>query len=95
MKTAAMYDIWYDYFEQGFKWIAGPKPLLNYEAKLPYFRDESERVLTEEDKKHIELTGGRLEKLHKLSEKEILFEAANTLRMGRDLLYLVSSSGNL
>ena len=26
---------------------------------------------------------------------EIMFEAANTLRMGRDLLYLVSSSGNL
>jgi len=94
-ETAAMYDIWYEYFEQGFKWIAGPKPLLNYEAKLPYFRDESDRVLTEEDKKHIELTGGRLEKLHKLSEKEILFEAANTLRMGRDLLYLASSSGNL
>jgi glycine amidinotransferase len=94
-ETATMYDIWYEYFEQGFKWIAGPKPLLNYEAKLPYFRDESERVLTEEDKKEIELTGGRLDKLHKLSEKEILFEAANTLRMGRDLLYLVSSSGNL
>ena len=93
-ETAAMYDIWYEYFEQGFRWIAGPKPMLNYEAKLPYFRDESERVLTGEDKKHIELTGGRLEKLHKLNEKEILFEAANTLRMGRDLLYLVSSSGN-
>ena len=93
-ETAAMYDIWYEYFEEGFKWIAGPKPLLNYETKLPYFRDEEERVLTEEDKKHIELTGGRLEKLHKLSEREILFEAANTVRMGRDLLYLVSSSGN-
>ena len=93
-ETAAMYDIWYKYFEEGFRWIAAPKPILNYDAKLPYFRDESERVLTEEDKKHIELAGGRLEKLHKLSENEILFEAANTLRMGRDLLYLVSSSGN-
>ena len=29
-----------------------------------------------------------------ISEKEILFEAANTVRMGKDLLYLVSSSGN-
>ena len=29
-----------------------------------------------------------------MAEKEILFEAANTLRMGKDLLYLVSSSGN-
>jgi len=41
-----------------------------------------------------QLTNGRLEKLHKLTEDEILFEAANTLRMGKDLLYLVSSSGN-
>ena len=48
----------------------------------------------DEDKKHLELTNGRLEKLHKLSENEILFEAANTLRLGKDLLYLQSSSGN-
>lgn len=93
-ETTALYPIWYEYLNQGFRWIAGPKPRLDYEAKLPYFRDENERVLTDEDLKHQELTGGRLEKLHKLSEKEILFEAANTLRMGKDLLYLVSSSGN-
>ena len=30
----------------------------------------------------------------KLSENEILFEAANIVRMGKDLLYLVSRSGN-
>ena len=34
------------------------------------------------------------QKFIKLSEDEILFEAANTVRMGRDLLYLVSRSGN-
>jgi len=93
-ETACLYPLWYKYLEQGFKWIAGPKPLLNYEVKLPYFRDENERELTTEDLKHKELTGGRLEKLHKLAEREILFEAANTVRMGRDLLYLISSSGN-
>ncbi|MGY8903036.1 MAG: hypothetical protein ACKVIH_00595 [Burkholderiales bacterium] len=93
-ETSALYPIWYQYFDKGFKWIAAPKPMLDYEAKLPYFRDENERVLTDEDLKHQQLTGGRLEKLHKLSEQEILFEAANTLRMGKDLLYLVSSSGN-
>jgi glycine amidinotransferase/scyllo-inosamine-4-phosphate amidinotransferase 1 len=93
-ETTAMYPIWYQYFENGFRWIAGPKPKLNYAAKLPYFRDESSRELTIEDIKHQELTGGRIEKLHKLAEREILFEAANTVRMGRDLLYLVSSSGN-
>ena len=60
----------------------------------PLYIDESERKLTEEDLKHKELSSGRLEKLHKLNEKEIYFEAANTVRMGRDLLYLVSTSGN-
>ena len=93
-ETSCLYPIWYDYFKQGFRWIAAPKPLLNYEAKLPYFRDEANRVLTAEDLRHQELTEGRLEKLHKLAEQEILFEAANTVRMGKDLLYLISSSGN-
>ena len=93
-EATALYHIWYEYFEYGFKWIAGPKPKLNYLVKPPYFRTEDERILTDEDLKHKELTGGRLEKLHKIAEKEIIFEAANTVRMGRDLLYLISSSGN-
>jgi glycine amidinotransferase len=93
-EASALYDIWYEYFESGFKWIAGPKPRLNLEVMTAYYRDEKERVLTPEDKRYSELTNGRVEKLHKLSEDEILFEAANTLRMGKDLLYLVSCSGN-
>jgi glycine amidinotransferase/scyllo-inosamine-4-phosphate amidinotransferase 1 len=93
-ESLALYDIWYQYFERGFTWIAGPKPRLDRPVTEPYYRDEAERPLTEEDRRHRELAGGRLEKLHRLSEREILFEAANTLRMGRDLLYLVSSSGN-
>ena len=93
-ETTALYPIWYKYFQNGFRWIAGPKPRLDYDAVTPYFRDERERELTNEDLLHKELTDGRIEKLHKLAEKEILFEAANTLRMGKDLLFLVSSSGN-
>lgn len=93
-ETTTLYDIWYEYYEKGFKWIAAPKPKLNYDVLQPYYRDENERKLTDEDQKHLELTNGRLEKLHKLSENEILFEAANTLRLGKDLLYLQSSSGN-
>jgi len=93
-EASALYDIWHDYFEEGFTWIAGPKPRLQGDVILPYFRDHEERVLTPEDVRHKELTEGRVEKLHRLTEAEILFEAANTLRMGRDLLYLVSSSGN-
>lgn len=94
-EATAMYDIWYEYFDYGFKWIAGPKPKIEKNVIQPYYRDESQRKLTDEDLKHKELSGGRVEKLHKLSETEILFEAANTLRMGKDLLYLVSSSGNM
>jgi N-dimethylarginine dimethylaminohydrolase len=93
-ETTALYPIWYEYLAKGFTWIAAPKPRLNYEVKLPYFLDESARPLTDEDFRHQNLTRGRLEKLHKLAEQEILFEAANTLRMGRDLLYLLSASGN-
>jgi glycine amidinotransferase/scyllo-inosamine-4-phosphate amidinotransferase 1 len=43
--------------------------------------------------------GGKMQyedgqKFIRLTEDEILFEAANTVRMGKDLLYLVSRSGN-
>ena len=58
------------------------------------FKNEEDRILTQEDKEYQKLTDGRIEKLHNLTEKEILFEAANTVRMGRDILYLISSSGN-
>ena len=76
-EATALYDIWYKYFDEGFVWIAGPKPKINKQVVKPYFINKSERVLTDEDIRHKELTGGRLEKLHKLSEDEILFESAN------------------
>ena len=94
-ESSTLYKIWYEnYFEDGFIWIAAPKPLLNKKVSLPYYK-KGEKVLTDEDIKFKKLTKGRVEKLHKLAENEILFEAANTLRMGKDLLYLVSSSGNI
>ena len=73
-EATGLYDIWYDYFKDGLRWIAGPKPRLRQGYKIQY----------EDDGKTY----------FKLSEDEILFEAANTVRMGRDLLYLVSKSGN-
>ena len=92
-EASSLYDIWYNYFDAGFKWIRAQNQCCQKILFLLYI-DESERKLTEEDLKHKELSSGRLEKLHKLNEKEIYFEAANTVRMGRDLLYLVSTSGN-
>lgn len=93
-EALALQDIWYRYWEEGFTWIAAPRPRLTGIVSEPYYRDEAERPLTEEDVRHGQLAGGRIEKLHRLTEREILFEAANTLRMGKDLLYLLSSSGN-
>ena len=92
-EATALYDVWYEYFKEGFKWLVSPKPRLSGDVLLPYFRD-GKRELTEEDARYQELTGGMLEELHRLTENEILFEAANTVRMGKDLLYLESSSGN-
>tara|TARA_B100000579_G_C22805734_1_gene842418 strand:+ start:243 stop:1358 length:1116 start_codon:yes stop_codon:yes gene_type:complete len=70
-----MHKIFYEeYMENGFKWIAAPKPSLIGNYRIPKVED------------------GKL--YHKLTEDEILFEAANTLRMGKDLIYLVSGSGN-
>jgi len=37
---------------------------------------------------------GRKERFHKLNEKEIMFDAASTIRLGKDLVYLVSNTGN-
>lgn len=94
-EATALYNVWYKYFETGFRWIVAPKPTIVGEVLSPYFRDENSRELTHEDLRYQELTKGRLEKLHKLTEKEILFEAANTVRMGKDILYLISSAGNV
>lgn len=73
-EAAGLYEIWYEYFKEGCRWIAAPKPRLTGEYMITYHED------------------GRREQ--KLTEREILFEAANTVRMGKDLLYLVSRSGN-
>jgi glycine amidinotransferase/scyllo-inosamine-4-phosphate amidinotransferase 1 len=90
----ALYDIWYQYFEQGFRWIAGPRPRIDRPVTEAYFRSDERRTFTSADYRFMELTKGRTETLYRLNENEIVFEAANTVRMGRDLLYLVSSSGN-
>ena len=69
-----LYDVWYEYFKEGCRWIAAPKPKLAGHYMITYYEDG--------------------QKYQKLTEEEILFEAANTVRMGKDLLYLVSRSGN-
>ena len=81
--------IFYKYLKNGFKWINPPSPEINYKIFTPINELE-----TKEKKFYKKLTKGLPDKLHQLSDKEILFEAANTLRIGKDLLYLNSISGN-
>lgn len=74
IEANGLHDIWYDYFRQGCRWIAAPKPKLRGEYMVTFH---------ENGQRH-----------QKLTEEEILFEAANIVRVGKDLLYLVSRSGN-
>ncbi len=90
----SLYALWHRYFRNGLRWISAPKPRLDQQCTYPYYRDEKARVLTAEDRRSMELSGGRYEKLHRLTEYDIMFEAASVTRMGTDLLYLVSSTGN-
>lgn len=81
-EAMGLYDIWYDYFRDGgSRWIAPPKPALSGNHMIVY--SEGGQTQYEDGQQYVKLT-----------EDEILFEAANTVRMGRDLLYLVSRSGN-
>jgi len=80
-ETVGLYDIWYEYLKEGFRWICGPKPKLTGDYMETYY--EAGENQYDDGQKFI-----------KLAESEILFEAANTVRMGKDLLYLVSRSGN-
>ena len=93
-ESTSLYKVWYEnYFDDGFIWIAAPRPILKNNTSLPYKLSKNQ-VQVYEDNRYKKLTRGRKEIFHKLSDNEILFEAANTLRMGADLLYLSSCSGN-
>jgi glycine amidinotransferase/scyllo-inosamine-4-phosphate amidinotransferase 1 len=76
-----------------FRWIHAPPPCLRGD----YLHDV-DRPLTplelEENVRHRKLGSGRIGRFRLLDESEILFDAANVIRLGRDLLYLVSCSGN-
>lgn len=90
----AFQDLLYKhFFDEGFRWIFAPLPKLRGE-----YRQLLQRPLTEleniEDRVHQQLSGGVNETFHCLVENEIIFDAANIIRLGKDVLYLVSSTGN-
>ncbi len=81
------------YFDEGFRWVCAPSPKL----RGTYLRDVA-RKKTEleerEDERQRALGNKVAERFRMLDENEILFDAANVCRLGQDLLYLVSKSGN-
>ena len=93
-ETYAFRELFYEhFFDDGFKWISAPIPRL----KGPYLH-EIKRPLSDlentEDSLHRELSHGITETFHRLDEDEVIFDAANIVRVDRDILFLVSSSGN-
>ncbi len=88
----SLQDIFLEYFKDGFEWIIAPKNKLNKKYLIPY--KEKKLHFNKEDKMQKKFTKGRVEKFHKLQENEIMFDAASTIRMNKDLVYLVSNTGN-
>lgn len=93
-ESYALQDLFYEhFFDQGFRWIQAPLPKLrgNYLHEISGPRSAIE---ANEDALHRKLSSGLGEVFHRLDEDEIIFDAANIIRIDRDLLFLVSSTGN-
>lgn len=93
-ESYALQGLFYDhFFDQGFRWISAPLPKLrgDYLHAISAPRNELEE---REDHLHRQLSGGLGEVFHRLEEDEIIFDAANIIRLGEDVLFLVSSTGN-
>ena len=85
-------EIFLNYFKNGFEWISAPNNKLNKHYLIPF--KQKKIIYDNEDKIQKTFMKGRKEKFFKLNEKEIMFDAASTIRMGKDLVYLVSNTGN-
>ena len=40
-EATGLYDIWYEYLKEGFRWISGPKPRLtgDYKIRIPFYEN--------------------------------------------------------
>lgn len=82
-----------NFFEDGFRWIHAPTPRLRGEYLHEIQRKRSD-LESLEDSLHQRLSSGLSETFHYLDEDEVIFDAANIIRLGKDILFLVSSTGN-
>ena len=63
--------------------------------KVLFLQIQPTKLELQETRKHAELSGGLTEEFTRLGDSEIIFDAANIIRIGKDVLYLVSSTANL
>jgi glycine amidinotransferase len=94
-EALALHDLFYDnFFKESFRWICAPMPRLKgkylHEMQRPRTGLENR-----EEELHGQLSGGLKEIFHCLDDREIIFDAANIIRVDRDILFLVSCTGNL
>lgn len=90
----ALQQLFYDhFFEAGFNWISAPLPKLrgDYLHEIAKPRNDLE---AREEQLHSQMSGGLTEIFHRLDEHEIIFDAANIIRLNEDVLFLISSTGN-
>lgn len=93
-ESYALQELFYEhFFDQGFRWISAPLPKLRGEY-LHVISAPRNGLEEREDQLHRQLSGGLGEVFHRLDEEEIIFDAANIIRLGKDVLFLVSSTGN-
>jgi len=81
------------FFDDGFRWVSAPTPSLRGTYLHELDRLPSTLEVTE-DALHQRLSRGLGEVFHRLDDHEVMFDAANVIRLGRDVLYLISSTGN-
>jgi len=93
-ESHAFHELFYrNFFEEGFRWISAPLPKLRGQYIHEIQRPRS-RLEATEDVLHQQLSHGLQETFHYLDDDEVIFDAANIIRLGRDVLFLVSSTGN-
>lgn len=93
-ETYAFQELFYkNFFANGSKWISAPLPKLKGEY-IHEIQRPSSKLETVEDSLHQKLSHGLSETFHYLDDDEVIFDAANIMRLGRDVLFLVSSTGN-
>jgi N-dimethylarginine dimethylaminohydrolase len=87
------YTFYRHFFDDGLRWISAPLPRLKGEYIHEIQRAPSDLEATE-DSLHQRLSHGLGQTYHYLDEDEIVFDAANIIRIGRDILFLISSTAN-